>query len=64
MTGLTRTLGATDDAPAEFVIRRGDDPLTVRSARRRMLEWQGELLDILERDRTFNFPDPGSKNVV
>lgn len=64
VTGLTRTLGATDDAPAEFVIRRGDDPLTVRSARRRMLEWQGELLDILERDRTFNFPDPGSKNVV
>ncbi len=55
--GLTRTLGEVDDAAAEFVVREGDDPVTVRAAQRRMLDWQGELLQILQRDRTFSFPE-------
>jgi len=58
-SGLTRTLGEIDDVPAEFTARPGDDPETIRSARRRMLEWQAELLDVLDRDPTFAFPDPG-----
>lgn len=57
--GLTRTLGEVDDVAAEFTARSGDPPEAIRTARGRMLEWQADLLDVLDRDTTFAFPDIG-----
>ncbi|MDH3713775.1 MAG: rhodanese-like domain-containing protein [Gammaproteobacteria bacterium] len=56
VNGMTRALGEIDDNLAELNVRAGDDRTTALAARRRMLKWQEELLDKLERDDTFSFP--------
>lgn len=55
--GLTRTLCEIDDFAAGFISRPGDGPGAVAAARRKMLEWQAGLLDSVDADETFCFPD-------
>jgi rhodanese-related sulfurtransferase len=57
VAGLTRALCEVEDHAPEFVVRPGDDTATVRAARRRMIEWQDGLLEKLEQDSTFAFPE-------
>ena len=54
--GLTRTIGEIDDLLPDVTIRESDDYTTAIACAQRMVQWQEELLQKIELDRSFSFP--------
>ena len=52
-----RPPGATDDCFDDLIVRPTDDRATALATQQRIVAWQEELLEKIERDDTFSFPD-------